>query len=317
MKTTQPLVSIVIPVYNGSDYIKEAIDSALAQTYKNLEVIVINDGSTDDGKTEEIALSYGDRIRYFHKQNGGVSTALNLGIANMNGEYFSWLSHDDKYSPEKIERQVKLLENIDDPRTIAICSTSQINKDSTLIENGQTLFNGNKDIAWYDALAWIFRKGTFNGCSLLIPKRAFEECGRFDERLRYAQDALMWMKFFLSKYKLAYDNSSDSLMRIHDRQLTQTGKALFREDSEKIANWLVPQLMAIPEKGRELLYLYAKRNAKMDNKNVVKFCMESTKEKSLFSLGQRIKLRMFSMYGVIRPWIRKVYYRLFKKVKTK
>ena len=90
-----PKVSIIIPVYNGANYVSEAIDSALAQTYKNIEIIVVNDGSSDDGATEKIAKSYGDRIRYFAKENGGVSSALNFGIRQMTGEWFSWLSHDD------------------------------------------------------------------------------------------------------------------------------------------------------------------------------------------------------------------------------
>ena len=66
----KPLVSIVIPVYNGSNYMAEAIDSALSQTYDNIEVIVVNDGSKDQGKSDEIAKSYGDKIRYFPKENG-------------------------------------------------------------------------------------------------------------------------------------------------------------------------------------------------------------------------------------------------------
>ena len=73
-----PKVSVIIPVYNGSNYMREAIDSALAQTYKNIEIIVVNDGSTDN--TEEIALSYGDKIKYYSKENGGVATALNFAI---------------------------------------------------------------------------------------------------------------------------------------------------------------------------------------------------------------------------------------------
>ena len=105
MNEFQPLVSIVIPVYNGSNYMREAVDSALAQTYEHLEVIVVNDGSTDD--TEQIALSYGERIRYFRKENGGVSSALNLGISKMKGAYFSWLSHDDIYSPTKVSDAIK------------------------------------------------------------------------------------------------------------------------------------------------------------------------------------------------------------------
>ena len=71
-KTSTPKVSIVIPVFNGSNYLREALDSALAQTYTNCEVIVVNDGSNDNGKTREIALSYGNKIRYFEKENGGV-----------------------------------------------------------------------------------------------------------------------------------------------------------------------------------------------------------------------------------------------------
>ena len=93
----EPKVSIIIPVFNGSNYLQEAIDSALAQTYKNIEVIVVNDGSDDHGATENVAQKYEDRIRYFSKENGGVASALNWGIKNMTGEYFSWLSHDDIY----------------------------------------------------------------------------------------------------------------------------------------------------------------------------------------------------------------------------
>jgi hypothetical protein len=73
----RPRVSIIIPVYNGSNFLAEAIDSALAQTYQNTEVIVVNDGSTDRGATRAIAASYGDRIRYLEKENGGVASALN------------------------------------------------------------------------------------------------------------------------------------------------------------------------------------------------------------------------------------------------
>ena len=105
-------VSVVIPVYNGNDYLAEAIDSALAQTYKNIEVLVVNDGSNDEGKTERIAQSYGEKIRYFSKQNGGVASALNRAIAEMTGDYFSWLSHDDLYTKDKVEKEMNALSRV-------------------------------------------------------------------------------------------------------------------------------------------------------------------------------------------------------------
>ncbi len=119
-----PLVTIVIPVYNGGDYLNESIQSALSQTYKNIEVIVVNDGSTDSGVTRNIALSYGDKISYYEKENGGVSSALNLGIKKMNGQYFSWLSHDDLYSSEKIEKQLTYALNSHDKSDVIVYSDS-------------------------------------------------------------------------------------------------------------------------------------------------------------------------------------------------
>lgn len=128
-----PKVSIIIPVYNGADYLEKAIDSALNQSYTNLEVIVVNDGSNDDGKTAEIAKSYGKRIVYIEKENGGVSSALNCGIAKMTGDYFSWLSHDDEYWKEKIERQVAILRKNKNKKMLTLCDTEFIDEKSRVI----------------------------------------------------------------------------------------------------------------------------------------------------------------------------------------
>lgn len=104
-----PIFSIIIPVFNGANYLRRAIDSALNQTYKNVEVIVVNDGSDDNLETRRIALSYSDQIKYFEKENGGVSSALNYGISKMKGDYFCWLSHDDEFVPNRIETDYQVL----------------------------------------------------------------------------------------------------------------------------------------------------------------------------------------------------------------
>ena len=187
-------VTIVIPVYNGSNYMKDAIDSALAQTYKNLEVIVVNDGSNDDGKTKAIAESYGDKIRYFEKENGGVSTALNLAIEKMTGEYFSWLSHDDMYYPNKIEREMEELKKYDD-NTILYSNFDLINEKG---EKTRSIYLDHNMLTAKSDYAVL--RGAIGGITLLIPKKVFKEEGLFDPKLRCVQDYELWFRV-LDKYK--------------------------------------------------------------------------------------------------------------------
>ena len=104
-----PKVSIVIPVYNGANYVANAIDSALSQTYENAEVIVVNDGSNDNGATAEICLGYGNQIVYIEQSNKGVAGAMNTAFEHLTGDLFCWLSHDDEHLPQKTKKQVEFL----------------------------------------------------------------------------------------------------------------------------------------------------------------------------------------------------------------
>ena len=189
-----PKVSIVIPVYNGSNYMREAIDSALAQTYKNIEVIVVNDGSRDFGETDRIARSYGDRIRYYLKPNGGVATALNLGIEKMTGEYFSWLSHDDKYKPQKIELQIKQLAELEDKTTLLYGGYALFSDDKGIFEEIDfTKHYKRKDLE--NSLFPVFHLA-LNGCTLLVHKSHFERAGLFNPNLPTTQDYELWFRIF-------------------------------------------------------------------------------------------------------------------------
>lgn len=189
LKPFNPRVTILIPVYNGSNYLSQAIDSALAQTYKNIEVLVVNDGSSDNGATEEIASSYGDRIKYISKPNGGVASALNLGVKCMSGEYFSWLSHDDLYVPEKIEQQIRALSNMTDDRAILYSDYSVFATDPE-----QCVPMRMKGVIPQYFRHWLTVENALHGCTLLIPKIAFSECGEFNETLRTTQDYDLWFR---------------------------------------------------------------------------------------------------------------------------
>lgn len=211
-----PLVSIVIPVYNGSKYLKEAIDSAIGQTYRNIEIIVVNDGSTDNGKTEKIAKSYGNKIRYFSKPNGGVSSALNYAIKMSKGEYISWVSHDDLIYPNKIEAQIEYLKDkkLLNKNVILYSDHSLINKDGKLIEICQKQFDEFGEKSEYALL-----HGKINGITMLIPKKAFDDCGLFNETLVAVQDYEMWERMF-KKYEIIHLPLVLSASRYHSKQVT-------------------------------------------------------------------------------------------------
>lgn len=314
----QPLVSVIIPVYNGADYLSKAIDSAISQSYENIEIIVVNDGSCDGNKTEDISLGYGDKIRYIKKENGGVSSALNLGIKNMRGEFFSWLSHDDEYTEDKIQKEIEAALKYGE-ETLIYCGHLLIDKNSEPLKDVRKECGLKKNAVSEsgEVLSVLLKEGTLNGCGFLIPKNVFERCGGFDETLRYNQDCFMWYKIFMDGFSLYYIPEECVLSRVHDRQLTQTGKEIFHRDCEAMSGYLIPRFSEISSKQNDFLLYYAENNAKYGNFSVAKDCVKEGKRNSLFSFADVFKIRAVCLYGRIRPFIRRVYFRLFRKIKTK
>lgn len=212
MNTFNPLVSIVIPVYNGSNYMGEAIDSALAQTYKNIEIIVVNDGSKDN--TEETALSYGDKIRYYKKENGGQSTALNFGIDKMQGEYFSWLSHDDVYYPEKVERQIEALSEIENKNTVLYSNCDLIDGDSKILRRSIMKDHDSTQIRFL-----LLKSSPINGCTALIKKTLFYQISKFNTKHPHTSDVELFFDF-AETVPFVFMNECLIMSRSHQQQMT-------------------------------------------------------------------------------------------------
>ena len=218
-----PKVSIVIPVYNGSNYLADAIDSALAQTYNNIEVLVINDGSKDQGATEKIAKSYGNKIRYFYKENGGVASALNMGIEKMKGEYFSWLSHDDMYSTNKVKAQIDYLNKLKKKDAILFSNYYVLEGDekNKIMLNSETFDTKPK----YKLL-----RGCINGNTVLIPKSILLKYNGFNVDLRAVQDYDLWMKI-IKDYEFIHMKDYLVTTRLHQEQDSVRSPIIEKESS--------------------------------------------------------------------------------------
>lgn len=308
-----PLVSIVIPVYNGADYMREAIDSALNQTYQNIEVLVINDGSRDDGKTDAIAREYGDRIRYIAKENGGVSTALNTGIREMQGEFFSWLSHDDVYSPEKVEVQMNDVlklqrEGEDVSRIMFYCCGSLMNSEGTLIREGDELYVAGR-YSGNDALDMIFHGRVPGGCGFLIPRKMFETVGMFREDMRYMQDIFMWEQAFIAGYSMYVNKANLVRTRIHNQQTSVTGKEYGLKDREVVGRYLAEHLQGLQNsKGESLLGQYMLLCMRNNSLNIGNMIYRQLCERKELSAWDQIRANAIKLYGIIRKKASKAYY---------
>jgi len=169
-------ISVIIPAYNHARYLAEAIDSVLAQTYAPLEIIVVDDGSTDG--TPAVAASYGDRIRYIRQENAGVGAARNNGIAAARGEYLAFLDSDDIWLPEKLEREIALFDA--DPQLGFVhCGVEKFD------ESGQTTISMTGAEGWIatDLLRLDREVIAALGSCPIVPKHVAEEVGGYDPRL--------------------------------------------------------------------------------------------------------------------------------------
>jgi len=223
------LVSIIIPVYNGENYLRQSIQSALEQTYSPIEIIVINDGSDDNASTRNIALSFGEKIRYIEKQNGGVASALNIGIENMKGDYFSWLSHDDLYYPIKIEEQYSFIKKSKNKKIIVFSHEDLINAEGRLLHKAEPFELNGEPFAYR-----LIYSHFLGGCSLLIPRQAFIDAGVFNPALKTIQDYDLWFRMIAAGYKFTYCPIASGMSRQHDKQDSKSKVELCNKEK----NWL-------------------------------------------------------------------------------
>ncbi|MBW7457162.1 glycosyltransferase family 2 protein [Paenibacillus sepulcri] len=205
-----PKVSIIIPFYNDP-YIDQAVMSALYQTYPNIEIIVVDDGST---LHQHLLAPFQSRIHYLGKANGGTASALNYGMRMASGKYVAWLSSDDRFSPDKIARQVDYME-----RTNAQISHTDYD---LMNENGViTAMAASAKYASAKAFISELRHGCpVNGCTIMMTRDLIQSIGWFNESLPYTHDYDLWIRIILSGIDFHFINERLTIYRQHPQMGT-------------------------------------------------------------------------------------------------
>ena len=221
-------ISVVVPVFNGEKTIKETINSILHQTFKDIEVIISDDGSTDS--TLEIVKSISDsRIKVFSYPNAGVSASRNRGISQSKAEYIAFIDADDLWTPDKLESQWEALQK-NSQAAVAYSWTDYIDESSKFLKSGRRI-KANGD-AFSKLLLFNFLE---NGSNPLIGRKALEEVGGFDEFLPAAQDKDMWLRLAanyefvcVEKPQILYRTSTTSMSTNLKRQEAASLKVIER-----------------------------------------------------------------------------------------
>jgi len=185
-----PTVSVIIPTYNRAYCVTAAIDSVLHQTYKDVEIIVVDDGSTDN--TQEVLSPYikSGKIHYIRQQNAGVSAARNAGIRWAKGEWIACLDSDDQWLPNKLQRQMKVVDYSPVELGCVFCNIAYeypIGKASNSFENAFFLPSHAQGICYNMSSILMTRFLMFNQCAI-IQKKYIEAVGGYDERLKILED---------------------------------------------------------------------------------------------------------------------------------
>jgi glycosyltransferase involved in cell wall biosynthesis len=252
---TTPLVSVVITCYNSARYLAEALTSALTQTYPRIEIIVVDDGSSDN--TASIAQSY--PVTYLHQQNRGVSAARNRGILHCRGKYIQFLDHDDRLLPEAIEIGVSILERH------PACSMA-VGEHRYIGIDGTPLGYSRKRAVGHDHyLALLQNNFIETPCSVLHRRSALPATGVFDSTVQGAEDYELYLRvarqseLYLHEAVVAeYRLHSGSLSRDGERMILVTHRVLqmelpyLRGDRQKLRQHDRGRLFARRHFGRRL-----------------------------------------------------------------
>jgi len=222
-------VDIIIPAHNGGRYLKQAIDSALAQTYQDLSILVIDDGSTDS--TGEIVESYKGRVGYFYQERTGAAGARNAGIRQSTGEYICFLDADDLMLPSRVEEQKRFLES--DSSVDLVHSKVLVFRFDHINHPFAETYRPHQ--TWEDYLEPLCIVCLMSTSSVMIRRRAIEVAGMFpQDMVPFGEDWMFWVQCFFKGLTMAYLPKTHTLYRQHPGSMTTNLKTTVGCDTEVI-----------------------------------------------------------------------------------
>ena len=237
-----PLISVIIPVYNGEKYISETLESVIAQTEKNWEIIAINDGSTDTSQTilENYLKKIPGRLQVISVENGGVSRARNIGVSAARGIYIAFLDQDDLWAPEKLQRQIYIFFT-NKSLGIAFTNESIIDQQGSIIREKALKFDKKNRGNIFDHL--IF-DNFIPISSVILEKKLFMAIGGFDPQFSLAEDYDFLLKV---TQKVPVDFIDEPLLLYREHGESSTFQKIDRITAESftiLRSWKVkkPQL---------------------------------------------------------------------------
>lgn len=231
---SQPLVSVIMPVYNCADYVGQAIESVLSQDYAHLELIVVDDGSTDS--TPAVLTRFDDaRLRWMRQTNSGPAAARNRALALSCGDYIAFLDGDDLWLPGKLAAQMTYLDRHPDMR-IVYSRWARWHADSqgdfAPATNYLEQAAGAQDVLDEDASGWIYAgmllDSMIHSITAVVHRRVFDAIGLFDESLRTGEDYDLWLRA-THRFRVAKLARTLALYRIHPQSVTAVEQ---RENNE-------------------------------------------------------------------------------------
>jgi len=292
------LVSIIIPVYNAEKYLDEAIKSCINQTYSNLEIIAINDGSTDGSAA--ILDKYSDCIKIISQSNKGVSVAMNAGIKVMNGVYFKPMNADDILYPKCLEWLVEELERINDKKVIVHADCDFIDGEGNFVKDWTRADRNH--LSQFEQNVILLDHDTVIHISSIYSKEVFKH-GLYDESIKAAVDYELWLRLCLQYgYRLHLLEKKVGKYRRHENNLTARSlreTPNYAEDvRKKVLNRLEPKesqkyLIALKRYKRENRIPINTRTKNVLNNLVLK-CLSPSSAKKVSNLYRTITCKQLS-----------------------